>query len=383
MHANGASVRLWRARDRSSFPNPGAPLQSASVRGAIAIGAALVVLLISLIDNGSSFRIVPSEAIVLVLASLLLTLRWMIALVVTSFGCVFVDVGVAGWDEALLSVGAILGLVAVSFVGLVGAYRRQALGLGHVSAESVLEKLHDQLVIQGAVPALPDGWHVDVQQMSAHGAAIAGDFVSCRLHVVGGKPHLDLVLVDVSGKGIEAGTRALLLSGAMGGLLGSVDPDEFLIETNNYLRRQSWAEGFASAVYVRVDLETGLYSVRSAGHLPALHFSTHAGAPDDAWRTSTSAGSLLGIRAEISVRADYRTLRTGDVLVLYTDGVVEDPGKDLAWGTDRLMSATEKMVVAGDTDALARRLVETVPTRTDDDRAVVVIRRAPAEPRPL
>jgi hypothetical protein len=42
------------------------------------------------------------------------------------------------------------------------------------------------------------------------------------------------------------------------------------------------------------------------------------------------------------------------------------------------MAETEKLVVAGETDELARRLVETVPTRTDDDRAIVVIRRAPA-----
>jgi hypothetical protein len=136
------------------------------------------------------------------------------------------------------------------------------------------------------------------------------------------------VLVDVSGKGIEAGTRALLLSGAMGGLLGSVDPDEFLIAANNYLRRQSWAQGFASAAYLRLNLESGLYSIRSAGHLPALHLNTHAASPGDAWRTSTSAGGLLRIRTDISVRAGHRTLRTGDVLGLYTDGVVEDPGKD-------------------------------------------------------
>ncbi len=340
-------------------------------RGLIACVAAVAVLAVSLLSDGSRLRITPGEAIVVVLASLVLTLRWMIAVIVLACACIAADYVIGGSAQALLSVGAVLGIVAVSFVALVGAFRRDSLGLGRISAESVIEELRRQLRVQGAVPALPAGWHVDVEQRAAHGAAIAGDFISSRVHDVGGNLHLDLVVVDVSGKGIEAGTRALLLSGAMGGLLGSVGPDEFLSEANHYLRRQAWREGFASAVYIRVNLETGLYSVRSAGHLPALHLDAHAGA----WRVSDSKGTLLGILPSISVRADYKTMRSGDALLLYTDGVVEDPSQDLDWGTDRLMQAAEKLVRAGSTDEVARRLVDEVPTRVDDDRAVVVVWR--------
>ena len=346
------------------------PRMSEAARGLISVAAVVVVLAISLVAS-RQFRIVPSVAIVLVIASLFLSLRWMIALVVLGFGCVGVDVAAAGWDEALLSAGVVLGLIAVSFVGLVNAFRRQAAGLGPIRAETVIEQLRAQLLIQGAIPTLPAGWHVDVEQRAAFGVAIAGDFVSSRLHEVGGNLHLDLVLVDVSGKGVEAGTRALLLSGAMGGLLGSVGPEEFLTEANDYLRRQAWAEGFASAVYVRVNFDTGLYSIRSAGHPPALHMDVNA----KTWRISDSKGTLLGVLPKITSRADYRTMRPGDALLVYTDGVVEDPGQDLELGTDRLMVAAERLVRTGETDQVARRLVEQVPTRIDDDRAVVLIWR--------
>ena len=50
---------------------------------------------------------------------------------------------------------------------------------------------------------------------SAGGTAFAGDFVVTARH----GDRLDVVVVDVSGKGEGAGTRALLLSGALGGLL--------------------------------------------------------------------------------------------------------------------------------------------------------------------
>ena len=78
-----------------------------------------------------------------------------------------------------------------------------------------------------------------------------------------GDDRLELVVVDVSGKGEEAGTRALLLSGAFGGLLGSpAAREEFLGAANAYLIRQDWHEGFATAVHVSLDLFTG--ATRSA-----------------------------------------------------------------------------------------------------------------------
>ena len=65
------------------------------------------------------------------------------------------------------------------------------------------------------------------------------------------------------------GTRSLLLSGALGGLLGEQEPNRFLTAANNYLLRQNWDEGFATAVHVSIDLATGDYTIGSAGHPPA------------------------------------------------------------------------------------------------------------------
>ena len=274
-----AMARIERPRRRIPFPHRVGLREhtrlSENARGLIALGFAVGVLVLTRVLHGGAVRISPGEAVVMVLASLVLALRWTIIVVAAGFACVVVEYLLGGAREALLNPGAVLGLVAVSFVALVGAVRRQSLGLGTTSAESVLGNLRGQLRVQGTVPAVPAGWHVDVEQRAAHGAAIAGDFICSRVHDIGGTPHLDLAVVDVSGKGIEAGTRALLLSGAMGGLLGAVSPDDFLPEANRYLRQQAWAEGFASAVFIRVNLDTGLYSVRSAGHLPACT-SIHA-----------------------------------------------------------------------------------------------------------
>jgi serine phosphatase RsbU (regulator of sigma subunit) len=182
---------------------------------------------------------------------------------------------------------------------------------------------------------------------------------------------LELVLVDVSGKGVDAGTRALLLSGALGGLLGAVAPDRFLVEANRYLLQQRWTEGFATAAYLRVDLTTGEYRVESAGHPPVAHLDAGSGT----WRLFRRHGPLLGVVPAVGHDPDTGVLRRGDAVLLYSDGVVEDRDRDLEVGIDRLLGTAERLVPRGDYRGGAAMLVDQVPTDRADDRAVVMLWR--------
>lgn len=346
-------------------------------------GAAIVAVLaavVCLMDPGN-FKLATTETIVLVLSALALRAIALAALSLVVGICVAIGATVSG-DEVVVSISGVVLLMAVAIVNVLQAVRRDRLGLGRTSAESVIGQVRRRLRVQGEVPALPEGWQVDVQQLAADGAAIAGDFVSSRVHEVDGAPVLDIVVVDVSGKGIEAGSRALLLSGAVGGLLGSVAPEEFLGEVNSYLNRQRWVSGFATCVYVRVDLRTGAYSARTAGHPPPL-----ARAATGAWTTATTRGTLLGVVPQLRGVAANGRLGAGDLLVLVTDGVIEDRVATLEEGNERLRSAADHYLAIRRSAALqngqpvdlagglAQRLVESVPTRGDDDRAVVVIWR--------
>lgn len=338
----------------------------------------------------ANFKLATTQTTVLVLAALALRAVALAALSVIIGLSVAVGAAVGG-EDVVISVSGVVLLVAVALVTVLQAARRDRLGPGRTSAESVIGQVRRRLRVQGEVPALPSGWHVDVQQIAADGAAIAGDFVSSRVHEADGAPVLDIVVVDVSGKGIEAGSRALLLSGAVGGLLGSVPPQEFLGEVNSYLNRQRWVSGFATCVYVRVDLSTGAYTARTAGHPPPL-----ARAADGSWQAPVTRGTLLGVVPQLRGEAASGLLGGGELLVLVTDGVIEDRVATLEQGNERLRSAADhylavRRAASAQTGVpvdfaggLAQRLVEAVPTRGDDDRAVVVIWRdeaaAPAEP---
>src|SRR6202020_3564368 len=106
-----------------------------------------------------------------------------------------------------------------------------------------------------------------------------------------GKRVLEAVLADVSGKGMDAGSRALLLSGAFGGLLGSLPREEFLPACNAYMRRGAGSEGFVTAVHLSLDLASGEYVIASAGHPPAVHYDAAAGR----WRLTSAHGIVLGV----------------------------------------------------------------------------------------
>jgi hypothetical protein len=184
---------------------------------------------------------------------------------------------------------------------------------------------------------------------------------------------LHLAVIDVAGCGMTAGPRALLLSGAVGGLLGSVPADHFLSATNDYLARQQWSVGLASAIYVQLDLGSGEYSIRVAGHPPALHFRPTQAPP---WRTSAAAGTVLGALPALTGVLDQDVLQPGEALLLYTDGVVEDRTQGVDAGTRRLMDGVETLAGGLPLGAgLARVLIDQVPQRTDDDRTLVMVQR--------
>lgn len=265
--------------------------------------------------------------------------------------------------------GVVLTVVATAAIVHLLARSRGRLGLQGTRGDSMLVDLRDRLTAQGEMPPLPSGWSAEVVLRSAGGASFSGDFLVATRSDDGSL--LEVALVDVSGKGVDAGSRALLLSGAFGGLLGSVPHEEFLPATNRYLLRQQWDEGFATAAHVMIDLVTGEYVVSTAGHPPAVHFSAGSGR----WRVGeASEGPLLGVFDDAKFVSERGRLDRGDALLMFTDGLVERPGQDLAVGIDKLLGEAERLVTRGFRNG-ARKLIDRVAAAHNDDRAVVFIWR--------
>ena len=237
--------------------------------------------------------------------------------------------------------GIVATIVITAIFADVLARTRAKLGLQGLRGNQMLIELRDRIRDQGKLPALGEGWGSDVV-LRPGGASFGGDFV---VSYSDGKT-LEVALVDVSGKGIDAGTRALLLSGAFGGLLGSVPSTDFLAAANAYMRRGRWNEGFVTAVHLSLDLTSGEYVTSSAGHLPAVHYDAASGR----WRVTQARGIVLGVVADLQTvptSSEDGVLRRGDAIILYTDGLVEAPGRDIDDGIDKLLGEAERLVKTG------------------------------------
>lgn len=330
----------------------------------------LLVFMVALVALGMSVEVVtvpPSIfAPVVVVAGLFLSPRRALLVSLVALGAilvVFVPRTTAPTATIATVIGAHLVVMAVMWWVSVS---RSRLGLTGVRGEEMLVDLRHRLRKGGELPVLPPGWHCESAIHSAHGSGFAGDFVLAART----GDRLELVLVDVSGKGEQAGGRSLQLSGAFGGLLGSIEPCAFLSAANDYLLRQEWPEGFATCIHVAIDLSDGTFSVGSAGHPPA---ALHDGGTGRWSILGGMTGPLLGIVSDADFPRTCGMLDPGDSLLIYTDGVVETRGKDLDSGIDRMLGLADRRMRAS--ASLTEVLCTSAPAGELDDRAAILVAR--------
>jgi hypothetical protein len=315
---------------------------------------------------GASAVPVLSLVVPVILGGLLLNpVLLVVELVVALAALIAENVGVG---DNLVHPGAYVVFGVSAVIAMLLARDRERLGLSAGRGEQMLFELRDRLRQQGDLPPLPGAWHAETVLEWAGGASFGGDFLVSMTTERG--RGIELVIVDVSGKGVDAGNRALMLSGALGGLLGAVPPSQFLHAANAYLLRQEWAEGFATAMHLTIDVTNGKYRLSNAGHLPAVHYRGGTGR----WEVVEPAGTVLGVLRDAEFGFEEGVLGPHDALLLYTDGVVEIPGRDIAVGIDKLLGAAERLLSRGFSGG-AQRLIDDVAPQATDDRALLLLWR--------
>lgn len=183
-----------------------------------------------------------------------------------------------------------------------------------------------------------------------------------------------LVVGDCVGHGLDAATAmSQLRSAARAMLLDSGDPAAVLDGLDLFARSVDGA-AFATVVCAVFDRTDGTVTYARAGHPPPLVLT----AGGRVW-LDRSGGPPLAMRTRGLGRVNSRRrLAPGDLVVLYTDGLVERRGEVIDEGMDRLAQAAEDaahesvQVIA---DEILRRLV---PDRPTDDVVLVVKRLPPA-----
>ncbi|MET7758633.1 SpoIIE family protein phosphatase [Streptomyces sp. NPDC005389] len=179
----------------------------------------------------------------------------------------------------------------------------------------------------GLLPrALPGVPHLEVAASylpAARGLDIGGDFYDLiRID----DTTVAATVGDVQGHNVNAAALMGQVRTAVHATAGD-PPAEVLARTNRLLTDLEPGL-FTSCVYAHIDLASRTAHLATAGHPPPL--LRRAGGP--AKTLHLPPGLLLGIDPEASYTAVEIPFEPGDLLALYTDGLVEVPGEDLEDG---------------------------------------------------
>ena len=138
-------------------------------------------------------------------------------------------------------------------------------------------------------------------------------------------PALGLVVGDVVGKGVPA---ALLMSACRASLRAHVQGggtlDDVIRRVNRDLCRDTLDNEFVTVWFGAIDARSARLTFCSAGHDPPMLIRSRGGAVSPAnLRVLPAGGLVMGIDAEQRFELAAMDLESGDVLVAYTDGVVD------------------------------------------------------------
>ncbi|MBT2233492.1 SpoIIE family protein phosphatase [Nonomuraea sp. NEAU-A123] len=222
-----------------------------------------------------------------------------------------------------------------------------------------------------ALPRIP-GLDVAARYVAATpGMDIGGDFYdlirlsdSMAAAVIGDVQGHDMTAAALMGQ-VRTAIRAHATAGAA--------PGEVLAHTNRLLTELA-TDRFTSCLYISFDPRRRTANLASAGHPPPV--LGLLGAPAEV--IDTSPGLLLGIDPDAEYVTTDVNMPPGAVMVLYTDGLIEQPGRDLGESIAELAARFTPAPGQALHDMAELLLGPITNEQRSDDIALLLLRNAPA-----
>lgn len=220
-------------------------------------------------------------------------------------------------------------------------------------------------------------------------------------------PAWGVLIADVSGHGAAAATVTALLTGVLGAYVESagllerevsratlspraielLSPASLAAFCNRQMTGVDIDNCFVTAFIFSLHADTGRVVYSNSGHNPPIVWRAATGRVE---RWCDACTCPLGIVDPHDASNAHDQLHPGDVLLLYTDGIVElfDPPRREQFGIERLEAALARAAAQGqqpegiiDAVHAAMREFRQSDSR-DDDQTMVVIARDHAPPAP-
>jgi sigma-B regulation protein RsbU (phosphoserine phosphatase) len=187
---------------------------------------------------------------------------------------------------------------------------------------------------------------------------------------------LAICLGDVSGKGLPASLLMANLQATLRGQsLHEIPVKDRVRRSNELLFRSTDPEKFATLFYGVLDVQHHTFTFSNAGHENPFHFKRDRG-----MARLTAGGTVLGVIDRFPFEEDVVRIDTGDLLVIFSDGITEAFNvDDDQFGEARLEAAIQESL-----DEPSEAIIEKVVTAVNefagqapqaDDLTLVIMKR--------
>ncbi|MFF6793659.1 PP2C family protein-serine/threonine phosphatase [Streptomyces filamentosus] len=197
-------------------------------------------------------------------------------------------------------------------------------------------------------------------------AAVGGDWYKCRLLPDG---RILVAIGDAAGHGLDAVARMSQQRHALAGLAQTGASAGEITTWLNELVCSDPSEQTATVVTGHID-DARDFRWADAGHPAPLLLRDGRARPLHAGRRGPLLGALPGYAYETATTP----LHAGDLLLLYTDGMVERRGEDVTKGVDRLADLVSRHADAAPQELVDLILADPEHAGHEDDACMLAIR---------
>ncbi|NVO30983.1 PP2C family protein-serine/threonine phosphatase [Hymenobacter lapidiphilus] len=268
-----------------------------------------------------------------------------------------------------------------------------------IQASMRTQRVQDELKIASAVQDslipknLPiDNWF-EISSYAVAATEVGGDFYDF-LHLPGRR--LAVLIGDVSGKGVTAAFHVAQMKGIFHALMQENPlarnerekypvPSQFMTQANDALGRCLEKSAFITASLYIIDYEHGGFVFARAGHCHTLYYHSIKEEVSYFQTPGLGLGIIRHDGYEKHIKNQFYDYNPGDVMVIYTDGIVEarDAAQD-EYGEERLQRMLEESYYLDAEHIKAHILADlhefTKGQPMHDDQTLLVIKFRSAQP---
>ena len=236
---------------------------------------------------------------------------------------------------------------------------------------------------QAFLPHLPSGVPglavEGAYQSAAQREFIGGDYYDV-FHV--GERRFGVVIADVAGKGVEAAVRVGMVKYMLRSFAReAAEPSTAVSRLNEAMCAEDTSGQFVTLFYGLLDLDTCVLWYTNAGHEPQLLLRA-----DGAVEVLEPCGGIVGADAEMPFESRSVCLKSGDALLLFTDGLTEARRDGQFLGLRGVWRMAKEAADPG-LGITATRLLSEVQAYAEgnlnDDAAVLLVRIWPEQLPPI